>query len=106
MQKLYDQVGRVAPTSATVLLVGESGTGKELAAETIHRLSPRSQAPFLAVNCGAVATTLIESELFGHERGAFTGASAGWARSLSSSRQTRGMCLRYCGLPSRSEPPP
>src|SRR5213078_1125887 len=74
MQKLYDQLGRVAPTSATVLLVGESGTGKELAAQTIHEVSRRKRAPFLPLNCGAVAPQLIESELFGHERGSFTGA--------------------------------
>ncbi|MEM1177199.1 MAG: sigma-54 dependent transcriptional regulator [Acidobacteriota bacterium] len=74
MQKLYDLLEKVAPTDATVLVVGESGTGKELAAETVHHLSRRRQEPFIAVNCGAVAATLIESELFGHERGAFTGA--------------------------------
>ena len=74
MQKLYDQVARVAPTSATVLLVGESGTGKELAAETIHALSRRKKQPFLPLNCGAVSPHLIESELFGHEKGSFTGA--------------------------------
>ncbi len=69
MQKLYDQLGRVAPTSATVLLIGESGTGKELAAQTIHDLSRRKKAPFLPLNCGAVSPQLIESELFGHEKG-------------------------------------
>jgi two-component system response regulator AtoC len=74
MQKLFDQIGRVAPTSATVLLVGESGTGKELAAQTIHDLSRRKRAPFLPLNCGAVSPQLIESELFGHEKGSFTGA--------------------------------
>src|SRR5512142_2641285 len=74
MQKLYDQLNRVAPTSATVLLVGESGTGKELAAETIHELSRRKKRPFLPLNCGAVSPNLIESEMFGHEKGSFTGA--------------------------------
>jgi len=74
MQKLYDQLGRVAPTSATVLLVGESGTGKELASQTIHEMSRRKRAPFLPLNCGAVSPQLIESELFGHEKGSFTGA--------------------------------
>jgi two-component system, NtrC family, response regulator AtoC len=74
MQKLYDQLGRVAPTSATCLLIGESGTGKELAAKTIHDLSRRKKAPFLPLNCGAVSPQLIESELFGHEKGSFTGA--------------------------------
>jgi len=74
MQVLYDQLSRVSPTSATALLIGESGTGKELAASTIHELSRRRDGAFLPLNCGAVAPQLIESELFGHERGAFTGA--------------------------------
>ena len=74
MQKLYDALGRVAPTSATCLLIGESGTGKELAAQTIHELSRRKRAPFLPLNCGAMSPNLIESELFGHEKGSFTGA--------------------------------
>jgi two-component system, NtrC family, response regulator AtoC len=74
MQVLYDQLSRVAPTSATVMLIGESGTGKELAAATVHELSRRREAAFLPLNCGAVAPQLIESELFGHERGSFTGA--------------------------------
>jgi DNA-binding NtrC family response regulator len=76
MQQVYDLIERVAPTQAGVLLSGESGTGKELAAETIHQLSRRREGPFLAVNCGAMVKTLIESELFGHERGSFTGAEA------------------------------
>jgi two-component system response regulator AtoC len=74
MQRVYDLLGRVAPTDATVLLVGESGTGKEVVAETLHALSRRRQGPFLPVDCGAISPTLIESELFGHERGSFTGA--------------------------------
>lgn len=74
MQVVYDQLSRVAPTEATVLLVGESGTGKELAAQTVHELSARRRQPFLAVNCGAISPTLIETEMFGHERGSFTGA--------------------------------
>ncbi|TMQ60217.1 MAG: sigma-54-dependent Fis family transcriptional regulator [Candidatus Eisenbacteria bacterium] len=75
MQKVYDLVVKVAPTDATVLLVGESGTGKEEVAATIHELGRRRSQPFLPVNCGAVPANLIESELFGHERGSFTGAT-------------------------------
>ena len=74
MQALYDKIARVAPTSATVLLIGENGTGKELAARTIHDLSKRKRAPFLAINCGAMSPQSIESELFGHEEGSFAGA--------------------------------
>jgi DNA-binding NtrC family response regulator len=74
MQRVYDLLARVGRKDATVLLVGETGTGKEIAAQTIHRLSRRHNEPFVAVNCGAVSPTLIESELFGHERGSFTGA--------------------------------
>jgi DNA-binding NtrC family response regulator len=74
MQKLYDEIGRVAPTGATVLITGESGTGKEVVAETIHELSRRKDKPFIAVNCGAISPQLMESELFGHEKGSFTGA--------------------------------
>jgi two-component system, NtrC family, response regulator HydG len=74
MQRVYDLVARVAVTDATVLIQGETGTGKELVAETIHSLSRRHKDPFLPINCGAVSPTLIESELFGHERGSFTGA--------------------------------
>jgi len=75
MQRVYDLIARVAPTEATVFVMGESGTGKELVAETIHELSRRRSGPFLAINCGAVSPNLIESELFGHERGSFTGAA-------------------------------
>lgn len=74
MQVLYDKMARVSPTSATVLLIGENGTGKELAARTIHDLSKRKRAPFLAINCGAISPQLIESELFGYEKGSFAGA--------------------------------
>ncbi|MBP9142865.1 MAG: sigma-54-dependent Fis family transcriptional regulator [Thermoanaerobaculia bacterium] len=74
MQKLFDQVARVAPTDATVLILGESGTGKELVAETVHALGRRRTRPMISINCGAISANLIESELFGHERGSFTGA--------------------------------
>ena len=74
MQAVYDQIARVAPTAATVLIVGESGTGKELVAQTVHDLSRRRKQAFLPVNCGAISPQLIESELFGHEKGSFTGA--------------------------------
>ncbi|MFN9775318.1 MAG: sigma-54-dependent transcriptional regulator [Burkholderiales bacterium] len=74
MQRVYDQIARVSPTVVNVLLVGESGTGKEVVAQTIHELSRRRTQPFLAVNCGAISPQLIESELFGHEKGSFTGA--------------------------------
>lgn len=75
MRSLFDSIQKVAPSDASVLLVGESGTGKELVARAIHQLSSRAEGPFLAVNCGAVPTELIGSELFGHERGSFTGAT-------------------------------
>jgi two-component system response regulator AtoC len=74
MMKMFDVVRRVARSSAPVLVTGASGTGKEVVARTIHRLSRRSAMPFVAFNCGAISPTLIESELFGHERGSFTGA--------------------------------
>jgi hypothetical protein len=74
MQKVRDLIGRVAPTDSTVLICGESGCGKELVAESIHAMSPRAGKPFVAINCAAIPATLIEAELFGHERGSFTGA--------------------------------
>ncbi|HEX6865403.1 MAG TPA: sigma-54 dependent transcriptional regulator, partial [Thermoanaerobaculia bacterium] len=74
MDKLFEQMKLVAPTRSSVLIIGESGTGKELVANAIHRASPRRNERFLAINCGAIPSDILESELFGHERGAFTGA--------------------------------
>ena len=74
MQKVFELVKKVAPSNASVVITGESGTGKEVVARAIHNLSPRREKPFLALNCSAIPATLIESELFGYERGAFTGA--------------------------------
>lgn len=79
MQDLYSKIRKVAPTDSNVLIQGESGTGKELVARALHNLSRRAKAPMISVNCAAIPETLIESELFGHEKGAFTGASAGRA---------------------------
>src|SRR5256714_12892406 len=75
MQEIFALIERVAPSTASVLITGESGTGKEMVARTLHELSPRKTKPFVAINCSAIPETLIESEIFGHEKGAFTGAA-------------------------------
>jgi transcriptional regulator with GAF, ATPase, and Fis domain len=80
-KRLMSYIEQIAPSEATVLIIGETGTGKELVARQIHALSLRKNKPFIAVNCGALSDTLAETELFGHEKGAFTGAISnqiGW----------------------------
>ncbi len=76
MQAVYTFIRKVGPTNAPVLILGESGTGKEMVARALHRKSPQKNGPFIAINCNAIPENLLESELFGHERGAFTGAHA------------------------------
>ena len=76
MQAVFTFIRKVAPTTAPVLILGESGTGKEMVAQALHRRSPQKNGPFIAINCNAIPENLLESELFGHEKGSFTGAHA------------------------------
>ena len=89
-REVLHQAAKVAATEATVLLTGESGTGKEVVARYVHRASPRAEGPFVAINCAALPEQLLESELFGHERGAFTGALP--ARSGKLEQAADGCC--------------
>jgi len=91
MHTLLNTVKDVAQTDATVLIQGESGTGKQLIAGSVHYLSPRAHGPFVEINCGAIPRELMESELFGHEKGAFTGAVN--AKRVNSNLQTTVRCF-------------
>ncbi len=96
MRKIYQILEQAAPTAASVLVHGESGTGKELIAQTLHQLSPRAPHPFVPLNCAAIPDTLLESELFGHEKGAFTGAIARRAGRVRAGQSRHAVPRRDC----------
>ena len=99
MQEVFRAIGRLSQSNATVLITGESGTGKELVARALHRHSPRAAGPFVAINTAAIPKDLLESELFGHERGAFTGAQARAAAASSRPRAARCSSTRSATCP-------
>jgi two-component system NtrC family response regulator len=111
MQAVFSSIRKVSTTDAPVLILGESGTGKEMTARAVHRRSNRKDGPFVAINCGAIPENLMESELFGHEKGSFTGAHAQrkgagrergwgepcfWTKSGSCRRRCRSNCCDFC----------
>jgi two-component system nitrogen regulation response regulator GlnG len=103
MQEVFRAIGRLSQSHATVLINGESGTGKELVARALHRHSPRADKPFIAINTAAIPKDLLESELFGHERGAFTGAAAKveryfWMKSAICPLICKPVCCAYCRM--------
>ena len=116
IRKLLQLIARVAPQETSVLVLGESGTGKELVARALHQQSARSAKPFVAINCAALTETLLESELFGHEKGAFTGAVAqkrasskwpkgarsSWTKSASWRRRCKPSCCAWCNSANSS----
>jgi DNA-binding NtrC family response regulator len=96
MQRIIGIARKVAPTSSSVIIGGESGTGKEVFARYIHMMSKRHDGPFVAINCGAIPETLVESELFGHKKGAFTGASMDKKGLLEEAKRPRPSCSVFC----------
>jgi two-component system nitrogen regulation response regulator GlnG len=106
MQEVFKAIGRVAPQDVTVLILGESGTGKELVARAIYHYSHRNKSPFLAINCAAIPENLLESELFGHEKGAFTGADRRPGVRVSNINLERSDYKNFLKGAARQEPRP